>query len=125
MLIFDSHILIWMLQEPARIHPQTYTKLRTRKERILVSMATVWELEIKRNLGKLDLGGFDWGLAIADETLEILDITLEDALRAAHLPPVNRDPFDRMIAAQALNRNARVVTRDGVFGAYGVSVIKG
>jgi PIN domain nuclease of toxin-antitoxin system len=91
----------------------------------MVSMATVWELEIKRGLGKLDLGDFDWLTAVTDEIIEVVNITLDDTIRAARLPLHHRDPFDRMIIAQALNRNATVVTREEVFGQYGVNVLVG
>jgi PIN domain nuclease of toxin-antitoxin system len=125
MVVFDSHIIVWMLLEPHRLRPETFKRLRLRRERVAVSMATVWELEIKRGQGKLDLGNFDWNAAIRDETIEVIDITLEDTLRTARLPLLHRDPFDRMIIAQALNRNAVVVTRDEIFKDYGVSMLMG
>jgi PIN domain nuclease of toxin-antitoxin system len=125
MFIFDSHIIVWMLREPHRLHPDIFERLRTRRDKVVVSMATIWELEIKRGLGKLDLGNFDWSAAVAEEIIEVIDITIDDTIRAARLPLHHRDPFDRMIIAQALNRNAMLVTRDDVFGQYGVNVLVG
>jgi PIN domain nuclease of toxin-antitoxin system len=125
MLIFDSHIFIWMLREPQRLSPAAYDDLKGRPDPILISMASVWEIEMKRASGKLDMGNFNWHLAQSDQFIEIIDMTLDDTIRAARLPMLHRDPFDRMIIAQALNRSAVVVTRDTVFRDYGVAVLEG
>jgi PIN domain nuclease of toxin-antitoxin system len=88
-----------------------------------VSAATIWELELKRAMGKLEA---------PDDLLELLDtedfvcipIVGGDAVRAAHLPMHHRDPFDRMILAQALRLDAIVVSRDRAFDAYDVPVLR-
>jgi PIN domain nuclease of toxin-antitoxin system len=125
MLLLDSNMIIFLLRDAASIPLQTQDIIRRQPDSLLVSIASVWEIEIKRGLGKLDLGGFDWHMPKLAERFTILDITIDDAVRASRLPLLHRDPFDRMIIAQALNRNAIVVTRDVVFRRYSVAMIEG
>ncbi len=88
----------------------------------MVSVVTPWELWIKARAGKLILPqNLDSGFNADDFTM--LAPTVEDARLAASLPPLHRDPFDRMIVAQALSRRLTVVTADKVFRDYGVDVI--
>ena len=87
-----------------------------------MSVATPWELEIKRRAGKLVLDERAWTeprLA----AFRLLPIEFEDALAAARLPLHHRDPFDRMIIAQALRRQLTIVTTDRAFDAYEVAVL--
>jgi PIN domain nuclease of toxin-antitoxin system len=92
-------------------------------EQVYVSVASVWELEIKRSLGKLDLPVAEWRRLPASG-LAFIEITLGDATMAAALPPIHRDPFDRMLVAQALNRGLTLVTRDARLLDYGVPNLK-
>jgi PIN domain nuclease of toxin-antitoxin system len=87
-----------------------------------ISIASVWELEIKQGLKKVRLAPnvWDW---FAERGVAFLPIEIEDATVAASLPLHHRDPFDRMIIAQAKRRNMPIVTRDRMFVAYGVPVI--
>jgi PIN domain nuclease of toxin-antitoxin system len=87
-----------------------------------VSAATVWEIGIKRANGKLEA---PTGLAraIAEEGFGELPVTAQDAERAADLPGHHRDPFDRMLVAQAIRTGAVLVTRDSVFTVYGVPTL--
>lgn len=87
-----------------------------------ISMASVWELEIKRGLGKIVLPPHLWE-TFADNGVEFLSIEIEDARIAGSLPLHHRDPFDRMIIAQAIRRNLPIATRDRKFAEYGVPVI--
>ena len=89
----------------------------------LLSAATIWELSIKIGLGKLSLSlpYRRWmERAIADLNLDILPVTVEYAERQASLPPHHKDPFDRMMIAQALIENIPVVSADAAFDPYGV-----
>lgn len=78
---------------------------------------------LKRSIGKLDLPAADWG-SVSASGLTPLDITLNDAVIAAALPTIHRDPFDRMIVAQAKNRGLTLVTRDTRLLEYGVPSLK-
>lgn len=87
-----------------------------------ISMASVWELEIKRQLKKVSLAPnvWDW---FAERGALFLEIEIEDVRLATSLPTIHRDPFDRMIIAQAKRRNLPIATRDRAFEHYGVPVI--
>ena len=90
---------------------------------ILVSAASAWEIATKHRLGKLPGAGTvadDVGRAIAAQDFRELPITVNDAARAGSLPGAHRDPFDRMLIAQALSANLSVVSNDLVFDHYGV-----
>ena len=82
----------------------------------------VWELEIKARAGKLDIPADLWD-ELPALAIEVIAIELADAVAAARLPLHHRDPFDRVIIAQALVRGLTIVTRDQAFGAYGVPIL--
>ena len=89
---------------------------------VVVSAATIWEIAIKRALGKLDAPD---GLVnvLAEVGIDVLPVTGTDAETAAALPAHHRDPFDRMIVAQARRIDAIIVTRDAAFTPYGMDVL--
>lgn len=95
-------------------------------ETIWLSIASLWEIGIKSGLGKLDIKVPLVQLVEtlpADKGIEILDVSPRHILRAAALPHHHRDPFDRMIVAQALEGNLTVVGADANFDAYGVDCL--
>ena len=117
-LLLDAQALLWWLSDDARLGEPARRSIADPANDVLVSAATIWEIEIKRHLGKLEAPA---GLA---ETVELagfgsLPITAADAERAAALPLHHRDPFDRMLVAQANRLDATIVTRDGAFEPYG------
>lgn len=122
-LILDAHALLWWLRDEPSFDRAARASIADPANDVVVSAATIWELEIKRAMGKLQA---------PDDLLELLDtedfdcipIVGEDAVRAAHLPIHHRDPFDRMILAQALRLDAIVVSRDRAFDAYDVPVLR-
>ncbi len=90
---------------------------------VLVSAASAWEITTKHRLGKLpeaDLIAADVAGVMTDQNFGALDITVEDAARAGALPGPHRDPFDRMLIAQALSRNLVLVSNESLFDRYGV-----
>src|SRR3989442_1629696 len=96
---------------------------KTHLSRLLERVEAGEELEIKRALGKLEApdGLVD---AIEASALQALPISLEDAERAGRLPPHHRDPFDRMLVAQAVRLDAVIVSRDEAFAPYGPEVLR-
>ncbi|HWH36964.1 MAG TPA: type II toxin-antitoxin system VapC family toxin [Candidatus Limnocylindrales bacterium] len=122
-LLLDAHALLWWLDDSPELDGQARATIADPLNEVLVSAATVWEIEIKRALGKLEapLGLVD---ALEPAGLGSLPITLRDAEAAAYLPDHHRDPFDRMLVAQAQRLDAVVVTRDEVFSAYGVDALR-
>ena len=119
--MFDSNSLLWWLVD-TRLPPDLLARIQYERP-MYVSVVTPWELWIKSASGRLDLPpSFEQGLADED-ALTLLAPTLHDARLAARLPMVHRDPFDRMIIAQALNNHLTVVTGDRRFRDYGIDVI--
>jgi len=121
-LLLDAHTLLWWLADDPTLEASARSAIADPANDILVSAASVWEIEIKRALGKL---AAPVGLVkvIDDAGFDILPITGVDAERAGALPAHHRDPFDRMLVAQADRVGALVVSRDTVFAAYGIDVL--
>lgn len=121
-LILDAHALLWWLGDSPELSQAAREAIADPLNDVLVSAATVWEIGIKQALGKLEA---PTGLIAALEGggMGSLPITLGDADAAGGLALHHRDPFDRMLVAQAQRLAAIVVTRDSVFGQYGVESI--
>jgi PIN domain nuclease of toxin-antitoxin system len=120
-LLLDSHAAIWWATGSGDLTAAT-TRTIDGAATVSISLATPWELQIKVSTGKFDLGGADW-VEMEERGVAILLPTLDDVLFAANLPLHHRDPFDRLIIAQAMRRGMVIVTRDRIFSRYGVPVI--
>ena len=121
-LLLDAHVVLWWLADDPTMHPAAHSAIADPANDVLVSAATIWEIAIKRALGKVAAPP---GLAAALEEagFGVLPITGDDAERAGSLPAHHRDPFDRMLVVQADRVGALVVSRDGAFAAYGSDVL--
>jgi PIN domain nuclease of toxin-antitoxin system len=122
-LLLDSHALIWYVDQDHLLTVLAHAAITDPANDLLLSAATVWELAIKTGQKKLTLSlpYRQWmDKAIADLDLNILPVTVVYAERQANLPPHHKDPFDRLIIAQALVEGISVVCADPVFDAYGV-----
>ena len=119
-VILDAHALLWWLGDDPQLSDQARRTIADPLNDVLVSAATVWEIEIKRALGKLDAPS---GLVAALEPAGMgpLPITLADAEAAGALPPHHRDPFDRMLVAQARRLDAVLISRNPIFEQYGIA----
>ncbi len=116
-LLLDTHILLWALAAPSRL-PQAFRRdLDTAQ--VFVSSASIWEVAIKAGLGKLDADPQEVLAAVQPSGFDLLDVTGVHAARVATLPPLHRDPFDRLLVAQALVEPLILVTRDQVLAGYG------
>jgi PIN domain nuclease of toxin-antitoxin system len=122
-LLLDANALLWWLADDPGLTEAAHDAIADPATDVLVSAATVWEIGIKRGLGKLrapdDLIG-----AIELSGFEGLPVTLADADLASRLPLHHRDPFDRMLVAQASRLEAVIVSRDMAFAPYGVDVLQ-
>jgi PIN domain nuclease of toxin-antitoxin system len=121
-LLLDAHALLWWLADDRRLSADARRAIADPASDVLVSAATVWEIGIKRALGKLEAPD-QLVAAIETSGFDGLPITLADGDRAAGLPPHHRDPFDRMLVAQASRVDAVIVSRDAAFGPYGIEVL--
>lgn len=122
-LLLDAHTVLWWLADDDTLDAQARAAIADPTNDILVSAATVWEIAIKRAIGKLDA---PTGLTevIVRTGFDVLPITGADGEHAGELPAHHRDPFDRMLVAQANRLGALIVSRDAVFAEYGVPVQK-
>ena len=122
-LLLDTHAFLWWLAGNERLTLTARRAISDESNVKLVSAASAWEITTKHRLGKLPVAEefvADIGAAIAGEGFEELPITVSDAARAGSLPGPHRDPFDRMIIAQALSGNLTLVSIESVFDQYGV-----
>jgi PIN domain nuclease of toxin-antitoxin system len=117
-MLLDSHALVWWLAEDARL-PAALQASITRAPDIVVSAASVWEIEIKRRSGKLDSPP-DLLEQLRAAQFALLPIEARDAHAAAALPRLHGDPFDRMLVAQAKRFALPLATKDGALAAYGI-----
>lgn len=122
-LLLDSHALLWALTEPARLSADAAREIAAAANSVWFSPASVWELEIKRAQGKLDLPE-SWVEAAERTRFAELPVRSNHAAIAGRLPWHHRDPFDRMLIAQALAEDLRLVTRDRLAAAYGVKLLE-
>ena len=115
----DTHVLLWAASAPERLGPGA--EVLGGADR-LISVASVWELAIKQGLGKVDLGmpiGVWIQRATTELAAQILDISAAHAAAVEQLPPVHRDPFDRLLVVQASLEGAILLTGDFALAAYG------
>ncbi len=124
-LLLDTHALLWWLFDDPKLSPTAREAIAAPGNEVLVSSASAWEIATKHRLGRLPEAGDvpdRLPFYLRKARLGVLDVTLDHALRAGSLPGPHRDPFDRMLIAQAQIEGAPVVTVDPVFRAYGVTV---
>jgi len=122
-LLLDSHVLLWWLERNPRLSDTHRAFLEGPEHVVYASSVSVAELQIKAALGKLGIPDEPLGVVIAEEGLEELEFRSDhgDVLRA--LPPIHRDPFDRMLIAQALVEDCVLVTADAAIRQYGVPTV--
>lgn len=115
--------LLWWLADDPTLDSQARAAVADPDNDVLVSAATVWEVAIKRALGRLEAPP---GLVMAagQAGIDVLPVTGADAELAGALPAHHRDPFDRMLVAQATRLSALLVSRDDAFAAYDVNVLR-
>ncbi|MEN9644121.1 MAG: hypothetical protein RL238_790 [Actinomycetota bacterium] len=121
-LLLDTHVVLWAFAEPGRLPAAVRTEITDPRNAVFVSATTIWEVEIKRALGKLRAPDGLHELCV-ERGFDPLPITFEHAVVAGGLPPHHGDPFDRMLIAQAMVEGAAIVTADVAFGRYDVEVV--
>ncbi len=121
-LLLDTHVLLWWLEDSPELSEDLKDRIDSELE-VHVSAATVWELSIKTALGKLEIPD-DLTELLGQSGLSELPIRFHHAERAGRLPPVHRDPFDRMLIAQALTERLTLVTRNELIHKYDVPILK-
>jgi PIN domain nuclease of toxin-antitoxin system len=125
-LLIDTHVLLWWLDGDKRLVRKPRLLVQSEDNDILVSAATVWEITTKARIGRLPGAlavAADVPACIADQGFVRLSITVEHAQIAGNLPGPHRDPFDRMLIAQAQAERIPIVSIDAAFDSYGVTRI--
>ncbi|MBI4265360.1 MAG: type II toxin-antitoxin system VapC family toxin [Acidobacteria bacterium] len=120
-VLLDTHAFLWWVEADQRLSAAARQAIAAASQGFF-SIASCWELAIKVSLGKLALSKPIGRIAedLGANEFQLLEIDLNDVARVAALPFHHRDPFDRMIVAQALNDELTIVSADPVFEKYGV-----
>ncbi len=125
-ILLDTCAFIWLASDPGQLGPAAKAALEDPHRERFLSLASVWEIVLKYNTGKLPLPRIPevW----IEEQARIQDITILNLergviYRSGELPPIHRDPFDRMIAADSLIHQMPILTPDGPYREYGCRVI--
>ena len=121
-LLLDTHTLLWWLAADPTLSDEARSAIGSDDSVVLVSAASVWEIAIKKGIGKLDAPD-DLEAQLERHQFDLLPITAKHALLAGGLAHHHEDPFDRMLIAQAQIEGLRIVTRDPRIGQYGVPIL--
>jgi PIN domain nuclease of toxin-antitoxin system len=121
-ILLDTHSLLWWLDNDDRLSRRAREAIQNPITQVLVSVGSLWEIAIKQRLGKLKASNLvnNFQKELDDAGFVELPISGVHAIRAAVLPINHRDPFDRLLIAQAEIENVPIVSRDSQFDAYGV-----
>jgi PIN domain nuclease of toxin-antitoxin system len=121
-ILLDTHVLVWWFDDSSKLSRQASAILANKRNSLLLSAAVAWELAIKANLGKIN--GLDiiteLSAQVAQEGFTELPINIAQAVRAGLLPKHHRDPFDRLLVAQAQDLNVPILSADKLLDRYDV-----
>lgn len=125
-LLLDTHTFMWWDSDTSRIPPETLSQMQQVDTQLLVSLVSLWEIQIKVQIGKLTLQA-SLAEIIAHQQIEngvtLLPVTLTHILELDNLPQYHKDPFDRLLIAQCLSESATLVSCDSIFKQYNCPVI--
>ena len=125
-ILLDTHLLLWAASEPQRLSKKAREMVADPANRLLFSSASLWEIGIKCSIGRLDFA-VDlrrlWRMLLANGYQELF-VSSEHALAASELPPLHKDPFDRILVAQARAEGLQLLTADKAVAKYGAAVLR-
>lgn len=121
-LLLDTNAFLWALDNLERLTPATRALLADEENELFVSLASLWEIGIKVATGKLT-AQLDWEDYLPRMGAVLLPVQMEHAREVSRLPPLHRDPFDRMLVAQAKVENLILVTGDRHLAEYDIAVL--
>ncbi len=122
-LLLDTHVLLWWLADNPRLSDQARKTIADSESIVFVSAVSIWEIVIKKGLGKLEIAD-DWYSMVSEEPFGQLPLTWEHANKVYELPELHRDPFDRMLIAQAMVEKLVLVTHDEDILRYNISILE-
>lgn len=119
-LLLDTHILLWAAAQPDKLSPEAATLISSENNRLYFSAASLWEVVIKNGLGRTDFHVDPHLLrrGLVDNGYLELAISSQHTLAVGHLPDIHKDPFDRILVAQAETEGFLLLTSDDVVGRY-------
>jgi PIN domain nuclease of toxin-antitoxin system len=121
-LLLDTHAFLWWLSDDSALGADARQMIGEPRNQVLISAASIWEISIKQAKGMLEAPE-DIEALVEDEGFTKLPISLFHGQQAGKLPEIHRDPFDRMLIAQAQAEGLELVTADGIIAQYGVRVV--
>ena len=116
-ILLDTHVYLWWLQDHPKLSKTARDRIVSASE-VYVSSASIWEATIKTGIGKLEVDVQQLVTEIENGGFKELSISAEHAAAVARLPDIHRDPFDRILIAQALCEPLRLLTADGILSGY-------
>jgi PIN domain nuclease of toxin-antitoxin system len=116
-ILLDTHVYLWWLQDHPKLSKAGRAEIIAASE-VFVSSASIWEATIKAGIGKLEVDVNQLVAEIANSGFQELPISATHAAMVARLPDIHRDPFDRILVAQALCEPLRLLTADGILSRY-------
>ncbi|MFM9837958.1 MAG: type II toxin-antitoxin system VapC family toxin [Cyclobacteriaceae bacterium] len=122
--LLDTHVLLWAINEPAKLSVSIKEKIQDTKNGCYVSIVSLWEIAIKISIKKLsvEMELIDLFEIIGKSQFEILNLNQSAILQVAQLPFHHNDPFDRVLISQAQTNNLTLLTKDKAFASYSVAV---
>ena len=122
-LLLDTHALLWWLDANPLLSEKAKSYIANGSNLVFVSAVIIWEIRIKQALGKLEIPS-NFRQVLEQQPFEMLAITAEHAHALGDLPAIHRDPFDRMLIAQAKVEGFTIVTRDSIVQQYNIKTIQ-
>ena len=125
-VLIDTHVFLWILVSPKKLSSRARSIIESGDNHVLLSTASLWEIAIKEQVGKLSLPNPPERYLrrrIAESDIEMLPVSAQHALRLFSLPVHHKDPFDRIIVAQSQEEDIAIITADAVMRRYEIEVI--
>ena len=120
--LLDTHVVLWSLLTPKKLNKKITSLLKSDDSTVYISIVSVIEISIKKSIGKMDIDD-SYLDVLREEDFSFLPIEIEDADLLKSLPLIRKDPFDRLLIAQAMNRNLTLISKDAFFQAYDIKLL--
>jgi len=122
-LLLDTHVVLWWLDDCPSLSDKARAAIADNNNLIVLSAVVIWEIRIKQALGKLEITP-NFYAVIKQQGFEMLSVSPDHADAVGDFPMHHRDPFDRILLAQAKLENLTIVTHDAIFQKYGTPVLE-
>lgn len=122
-VLVDTHILLWWMVKDRKLSKKAEDIIADPNNRVLVSSVCIWEIAVKQALGRISISIPKLIDVIDTSGFESLPITFAHCSQLTNLPPVHKDPFDRMLISQCLSENCNLLTHDDLLSGYGPVVL--